>query len=291
MKRLAITKDVKRVIAAALPACAVLLACTGPALAQIYGPPQTQSYAPSRLLQKVGINQKMGAQIPLDLPFADESGRDVTLRQYFGKPVILALVYYQCPSLCNMVLNGVLRSIKNVEMTAGNEYEVIAVSFDPRETPEMAAAKKQTYLKDYKRQGAEHGWHFLTGPETSSKALADAVGFRYVYDSLTNQYAHSSAILILTPAGRVARYFYGIDYPARDVRLGLVEASSERIGKPSDQILLYCFHYDPATGKYALVVMNVLRLAALITFGVLATFLIVMFRRDYRVAHAQRGTT
>jgi len=270
---------------------AALLACAGLASAQIYGPPQTQVYAPSRLLQKVGINQKMGAQIPLDLPFVDESGRDVTVRQYFGKPVILALVYYQCPSLCNMVLNGVLRSIKQLDLTAGNDYEVIAVSFDPRETPEMAAAKKQTYLRDYKRQGAEQGWHFLTGPETSSKALADSVGFRYIYDAMTNQYAHSSAIMILTPAGRIDRYFYGIDYPARDVRLGLVEASNERIGTPTDQVLLYCFHYDPTTGKYALVVMNVLRLAGLITVAVLATFMIVMFRRDFRAARPQRGAT
>jgi protein SCO1/2 len=290
MKRLANPKGVTRLVAATLFAWAALITCTGLSTAQIYGPPQTQTYAPARLLQKVGINQKMGAQVPLDLPFADESGKDVTLRQYFGKPVILALVYYQCPSLCNMVLNGVLRSIKTVDFTAGKEYEVVAVSFDPRETPEMAAAKKQTYLKDYKRQGAEQGWHFLTGPETSSKALADAVGFHYVYDSLTNQYAHSSAIMILTPAGRITRYFYGIDYPSRDVRLGLVEASSERIGKATDQILLYCFHYDPTTGKYALIVMNVLRLAALITVGALGTFLIVMFRRDYHAAHPRRGT-
>ena len=269
---------------------ALFLACSGLAPAQIYGPPQTQVYAPSRLLQKVGINQKMGGQIPLDLPFTDESGREVTLRQYFGKPVILALVYYQCPSLCNMVLNGVLRSIKQLDLVAGDEYEVIAISFDPRETLEMAAAKKQTYLRDYKRQGAEQGWHFLTGPETSSKALADSVGFRYVYDALTNQFAHSSAIMILTPAGRIDRYFYGIDYPARDVRLGLVEASNERIGTPTDQVLLYCFHYDPTTGKYALVVMNVLRLAGLMTVGVLATFMIVMFRRDFRSARSQRGS-
>ena len=271
-------------------ACA-LLWCAEIALAQIYAPPQPQVYAPSRLLKTVGINQKIGAQIPLDLPFEDESGRDVTLRQYFDKPVILVLVYYQCPSLCTMVLNGVLSCVKTLDMTAGKQYEVIAVSFDPRETPQMAAAKKQTYLKDYQRQGAEQGWHFLTGPETSSKALAAAVGFRYVYDAMTNQYAHSSAIMILTPAGRVARYFYGIQYPPRDVRLGLVEASNERIGTPTDQVLLYCFHYDPATGKYALVIMNVLRLAALITLGALLTFMFVMFRRDFRAAHLQRGNT
>jgi protein SCO1/2 len=263
----------------------------GTATAQIYGPPQTQTYAPARLLQKVGINQKMGAQLPLDLPFADESGRDVTLRQYSGKPMILALVYYQCPSLCNLVLNGVLRSIKNVDLTPGTDYGILAVSFDPRETPNMAAAKKQTYLKNYERPGGEQGWHFLTGPETSSKALADAVGFHYIYDSVTNQYAHSSAIMILTPSGRVTQYFYGIDYPSRDVRLGLVEASSEQIGTATDQILLYCFHYDPATGKYALVVMNVLRLAGLITVAVLGTFLAVMFRRDYRAANPLKRTT
>jgi len=271
-------------------ACA-LLWCAEVAFAQIYAAPQTHVYAPSRLLQTVGINQKMGAQIPLDLPFADESGRDVTLRQYFDKPVILALVYYQCPSLCNMVLNGVLSSVKGLDLTAGKQYQVIAVSFDPRETSQMAAAKKQSYLKDYKHPGAEAGWHFLTGPETSSKALAAAVGFRYVYDSMTNQYAHSSAIMILTPAGRVARYFYGIQYPPRDLRLGLVEASSEKIGTPTDQVLLYCFHYDPTTGKYALVIMNVLRLAALITLGALLTFMFVMFRRDFRAAHLQRGNT
>ena len=190
-----------------------------------------------------------------------------------------------------MVLNGVLRGIKQLDFTAGDQYEVIAVSFDPRETPEMAAAKKQTYLKDYRRQGAPQGWQFLTGPETSSKALADSVGFRYVYDALTNQYAHSSAIMILTPAGRVDRYFYGIDYPARDLRLGLVEASKERIGTPTDQVLLYCFHYDPTTGKYALVIMNVLRLAGLVTVVLLATFMIVMFRRDFRSARMPGGTT
>jgi protein SCO1/2 len=270
-------------------AYALLLTFAGTATAQIYAPPQKQVYAPSRLLQAVGINQKMGAQIPLDAPFADESGRDVTLRQYLGKPVILALVYYQCPSLCNMVLNGVLSTAKRLDLTAGKQYDVIAVSFDPRETPQMAAAKKQTYIKDYQRQGAEQGWHFLTGPETSTKALAAAVGFRYVYDAMTNQYVHSSAIMVLTTQGRVALYFYGIQYPARDVRLGLVEASAEKIGTPTDQVLLYCFHYDPTTGKYALVIMNVLRLAALITLGALLTFMFVMFRRDFRAGHLQRG--
>jgi len=269
----------------------ILLVFAGTGFGQIYGRPQVEVYAPSPLLKKIGINQKMGAQVPLDLPFSDESGQEVTLRRYLRKPVILALVYYQCPSLCNMILNGVLQSVKSLEMSAGKEYEVVAVSFDPRETPRMAAAKKQTYLNEYGRPGAEQGWHFLTGPESSTKALADSVGFRYVYDSLTNQYAHGSAIMILTPAGRVARYFYGINYPARDVRLGVVEASSERIGTATDQVLLYCFHYDPTTGRYALVVMNVLRLGGLLTLGILSTFMIVMFRRDSRASRVPRGAT
>lgn len=235
------------------------------------------------LLRRVGIDQKMGAQVPIDVPFNDESGRQVTLRDYLGKPVILALVYYQCPSLCNMVLNGVLRSIKGLKLTAGDEFNVVAVSFDPRETPEMAAAKKVSYLKGYNRPGAAQGWHFLTGPEASSRSLADSVGFHYAFDAVNNQYAHGSAIMILTPEGKVTRYFYGIDYPARDVRLGLEEASNRRIGSPVDAVLLYCYHYDPANGKYGLVIMNALRLAGFITVAALAGFMFIMFRRDFKV--------
>jgi protein SCO1/2 len=235
-------------------------------------------------LKTVGIDQKMGAQVPLDIPFTDDDGRSVALRQYLGKPVILALVYYQCPSLCNMVLNGVARSVKGLKMTAGKDFDVVAVSFDARETPEMAAAKKQSYLREYNREGSDHGWHFLTGPEASSRSLAESVGFRYSFDPVSNQFAHGSAIMILTPEGRVARYFYGIDYPARDVRFGLEEASERRISSPVDQILLYCYHYDPSNGKYGLVIMRVLRLAGLVTLGCLLTFVIAMLRRDFRGA-------
>jgi protein SCO1/2 len=234
------------------------------------------------LLRSVGIDQKMGAQVPLDLPFDDESGNPVTLRKYLGKPVILALVYYQCPSLCNMVLNGVLRSVKSLAVTAGDEYDIVAVSFDPRETVEMAAAKKVSYIKGYNRANAERGWHFLTGPEASSKSLAEAVGFRYAYDAINNQYAHGSAIMLLTPEGQVTRYFYGIDYPARDLRLALVEASNRRIGSPIDAVMLYCYHYDPSNGKYGMVIMNVLRLAGFATVAALAGFMIIMFRRDFK---------
>jgi protein SCO1/2 len=239
------------------------------------------AYKPAAL-RNVGIEQKMGSQVPLEVPFNDESGRPVTLRQYLGKPVILALVYYQCPSLCNMILNGVVRSVKALKMTAGDEYEVVAVSFDPRETPEMAAAKKHAYVRQYDREGSDRGWHFLTGAEASSRNLADAVGFRYTYDPLTNQYAHASAIVVLTPEGKIARYFYGIEYPARDLRFALEEASERRIGSPIDAVLLYCYHYDPANGKYGLVIMNVLRIAGILTVAILAAFMIVMFRRDFR---------
>jgi protein SCO1/2 len=258
----------------------LLILCVCFAGSAAFGQVQT-SWRPA-LLRSVGIDQKMGAQIPLDLPFKDEAGRGVTLRQYFGKPVILALVYYQCPSLCNMVLNGVLRSVKNLAMTAGDQYDIVAVSFDPRETPEMAAAKKLSYIKGYGRAGAEEGWHFLTGVEASSKSLADAVGFHYAYDAVDNQYAHGSAIMLLTPEGRVTRYFYGIDYPARDVRLGLVEASDRHVGSAVDAVMLYCYHYDPSNGKYGMVIMNVLRLAGLATVAALAGFMIIMFRRDFK---------
>jgi len=240
-------------------------------------------------LRNVGIEQRMGVQVPLELPFADELGRPVTLRQYSGKPMILALVYYQCPSLCNMVLNGIVRSAKSLKMTAGNEFEVVAVSFDPHETPEMAAAKKASYMKEYERPKSEYGWHFLTGAAASSRTLADTVGFRYSYDALTNQYAHASAIIVLTPEGRTSQYFSGIEYPARDLRLALIEASHHRIGSAIDQVMLYCYHWDPARGKYGLVIQNVLRIAGLLTLGSLLTFMLIMFRRDFRAAHPYRA--
>lgn len=235
-------------------------------------------------LRNVGIDQKMGAQVPLDLAFNDEAGRPVTLRQYLGKPVILALVYYTCPSLCNMVLNGVVRSIQELKMNAGDEFNVVAVSFDPRETSEIARAKKASYVREYHRAGAENGFHFLTGEEASSRSLADSVGFHYAYDSVSNQYAHGSAIMILTPQGRVARYFYGIDYPARDMRFGLEEASGGKISSPVDAVLLYCYHYDPSNGKYGFVIMNALRIAAGVTLACLLGFMFVMFRRDFHSA-------
>lgn len=246
-------------------------------------PSSEQIQQPPAILKNVGIDQKMNAQVPVDIPFLDEYGRPVQLKDYLGKPVILALVYYQCPSLCNLVLDGMVRSAKEIQMTAGSEFDIVAVSFDPRETPEMARLKKQMFVKEYGRPGAENGFHFLTGTEASSRMLADAVGFHYSYDSESNQYIHASAIMVLTPEGRVSKYFYGVTYPSRDLRLGLTEASEGQISSAVAQVLLYCYHYDPSRGKYGLVVMNLLRAGGAITIVCLAGLLIVLSR--YR-AHA-----
>jgi protein SCO1 len=241
---------------------------------------QSQNARP-RLLRDVGIDQKLNEQIPLDLSFRDESGKSVILREYFGdKPVILALVYYDCPMLCTEVLNGLLRSLENIRLGVGKEFSVLTVSFNPRETPGLAASKERIYVGLYGRPGGAEGWHFLTGEEASIQRLAKAVGFRYAYDPDSGQYAHATGIVVLTPMGRIARYYYGIEYPSRDLRLGLVEASAGRIGSPVDQILLFCYHYDPATGKYGLLIMNVIRAAGLATILGLGILLLVMFRAE-----------
>jgi protein SCO1/2 len=233
-----------------------------------------------KALKNVGIDQKLNEQIPLDAVFRDEQGREVKLGDFFGKkPVVLSLVYYTCPMLCNQVLNGMLSSFRQVSFNIGDQYEVVTVSFDPRETPELAAAKKQTYIKGYNRAGAEASWHFLTGDTANIKRLTDAVGFRYVWDEQTNQFAHASGIMVLTPEGKLARYFYGIDYPPRDLRLGLVEASQNKIGTPVDALMLYCYHYDPATGKYGAVVMNIMRLGGGVTVVLIVGLLLVLRRR------------
>ena len=215
---------------------------------------------PSELLG-VGIDQKLDQQVPLDTVFRDESGRAVPLSSFFqtGKPVLLAPVYYRCPMLCTQILNGVASSLKAVSLNPGQDFEILSVSFDPKDTWELAAAKKQTYLRRYGRPNTANGWHFLTGDPANIKALMDAVGFHYKYDPATDQFAHASGIMILTPGGRVSRYFYGVEYAPRDVRLGLVEASHSKIGNPVDQILLFCYHYDPATGKYGAAAVNLLR--------------------------------
>jgi cytochrome c oxidase subunit 2 len=223
----------------------------------------------------IGFDQRLDEQVSLDLAFRDETGKTVRLGDYFnGKPVILALVYYQCPMLCNQVLNGLSGSLKGLSFDAGKEFEVVAISFNPRETSELAAAKKDSYARDYGRAGAAGGWHFLTGDPKPIDALTRAVGFRYAYDPMLNQYAHASGVVVLTPRGRIARYFYGVEYAPRDLRFGLIEAADERIGALADQVLLLCYRYDPKTGKYSAAVMKSLRLGGIVTMiGVIALLL------------------
>jgi len=235
-------------------------------------------------LEGVGIEQRLDQQIPLNLVFHDESGRDVPLSSFFQtkKPVILALVYYRCPMLCTQILTGLESSLKAVSLNPGQDFEVVSISFDPKDTPEIAAAKKQTYLKRYGRPNTANGWHFLTGDETNIKALTDGIGYHYKYDRKTDQFAHASGIMIATPEGRLSRYYYGVEYAPRDVRLGLVEASQNHIGSPVDQILLFCYHYDPATGKYGAVAMNMVRFAGAAFALIGGMFLLIVFRRDFR---------
>ena len=226
----------------------------------------------TEVLKKVDIEQKLNSQIPLDLKFRDEAGREVALGDYFGKgkPVVLTLVYYECPMLCNQVLNGEVGAFQALSFTPGKEFEAVTVSFDERERPELAAQKKETYLKRYRREGSDAGWHFLTGDKASIDALAQAVGFRFVWDEQSQQFAHASALMVATPGGRLSHYFYGIEYAPKDLRLALVEASEGKIGSPVDSLILYCYHYDPAQGKFA-PVMGVLRAAGVLTvLGVVA---------------------
>jgi protein SCO1/2 len=236
---------------------------------------------PLGVLNDIGIDQRLNGLVPLDLKFRDETGRTVSLGDYFGtKPVILVFVYYECPMLCTLTLNGLVRDLRAIPFDVGKEFNVVTVSFDPRETPELAAKKKQTYLDEYRRPGAAAGWHFLTGEQAAIEGLTNAAGFRYKYDPESQQWAHATAIMVLTPKGRLSRYFYGIEYSARDLRLGLVEAAGNRIGTPVDQVLLYCYHYDPMTGRYGLIIMSMLRLGGALTVLALAVSIAIMLRRD-----------
>jgi len=244
----------------------------------IMAPPATTR--PPRL-ENVGIDQHLDAQVPPDLAFVDDAGRAVKLGDYFGKkPLILNLVYYNCTMLCGEALAGLTSSMKLIKFDVGKEFEVVTVSFNPKETPDLAAAKKKNFVDRYGRPGAGSGWHFLTGPAESINALTKAVGFNYQYDPKLNQYAHATAIMVLTPEGRISRYFYGVDFPPKDLRMGLVEASQGKIGNAVDQVLLYCYHYDPTTGKYGAVVTNMLQIGAGITVLSLGGLLLVLFRMD-----------
>lgn len=234
-------------------------------------------------LRDVKIEQKLNEQLPLDLVFKDESGQSVKLGQYFGhRPVVLALVYYDCPMLCTQVLNGMVTSFRVLPFQMSKEYDVVTISFDPRETPQLATSKKKVYvgyLPAAMQSNAENGWHFLTGDAESIRQITDAVGFRYHYDEATKQFAHASGIMVATPQGKLSRYYYGIDYSARDLRLGLIESAQNKIGSPVDQLLLYCYHYDPATGKYGAVVMNIVRLGGIVTVLAILAMIILLRRK------------
>ncbi|MGA7909726.1 MAG: SCO family protein [Candidatus Sulfotelmatobacter sp.] len=244
------------------------------------------------MLENVGIEQHLDTQIPPDLTFRDDTGKTVKLGDYFGrKPMILNLVYYNCTMLCGQELAGLASAMRLLKFDVGNQFDVITVSFDPRETPEIAAAKKKDFVGRYGRAGAASGWHFLTGQPDSINALTKAVGFQYQYDPKINQYAHATAIMVLTPQGRISRYFYGVEFPPKDLRMGLVEASQGKIGNVVDEVLLYCYHYNPETGKYGAMVTNILRLAAAATILILGTFFFILWRLERSVAKKARTQT
>ena len=242
-------------------------------------------------LRSVDLEQKLGAQVPMDLEFRDEAGRTVSLKEYFGRrPVILSLVYFSCQDLCPLVLDGLVRSLRPLSFNIGDQFDVITLSFDSRDTPALAAAKKSDSVKQYSRPAAEDGWHFLTGDENAIRRLTEAVGFRYNYEGDKDRFGHATGIILLTPGGKIARYFYGIEFSPRDLRLGLIEASANQIGSPIDQLLLFCYHYDPTTGKYSLLVTNIIRLGGVATVLALATFIVVMLRRDRKLNVQPKGS-
>lgn len=242
------------------------------------------------VLPQVAFDQRLNEQVPEELMFRDHTGQPVALREYFGdKPIVLSLVYFECPMLCTLELNGLVRSLKTLPLTAGRDFTLLTVSFDPGETPALAARKRRIYLDQYGRPGTD--WHFLTGDETNTRRLCDAVGFRYAYDAERDEYAHASGIVVLTPQGRIARYFYGIDYPPRDLRLGLVEASDGEIGSVANQLLLLCYGYDPATGRYGFLIMNAIRLGGAATVFALGAFIGVALYRDRRTKRAAESST
>jgi protein SCO1/2 len=254
----------------------MLALLAAPAAAQ--GGVALQRFDPS---QDVGIDQRLGEHIPLDLEFRDERGQTVKLASYFGKkPVVLALVYYQCPMLCTLVLNDLVRALRALPLELGRDFEIVTVSIDPRETPQLAATKKASYVETYGRDGS--AWHFLVGDEASIGALARAIGFRYVYDAEADQYAHAAGLIVATPEGVLSRYLYGVEYAPRDLRLALVEAGDGRVGGLADQVLMLCFHYDPTTGKYGFAIMSALRIAGVATVVVLVAFMLRSLRRERR---------
>lgn len=259
------------------------------ASAQVPPPPELGSASNNRprVLEQVKIEQRLGQMLPLATTFRDEAGRTVQLGDYFGqRPVIVVFNYYTCPMLCSQVLNGLTSALAAMKFTAGKDFDVVAISIDARETAALAAEAKAKYLRRYGRPGSEAGWHFLTGDQAAIHAAAQAAGFQYAWDERTQQFAHGSGIMVATPEGKLAQYFYGIEFSPRDLRLAVVESSQGKVGTLVDVVLLYCYHYDPTAGKYGAVIMNVMRLGALLTLFTLGGFMLVMFRRERREARA-----
>jgi len=239
-------------------------------------------------LQNVGFEPQLNAQMPLDLPFRDESGRSVQLGEYFGqKPVVLAFVYYGCPMLCNQVQQGVVGALRMLSFNPGIDYQVVFISFDSRETPDLAAEKKKVAVSHFRRSGTEAGWHFLTGSVDSIDAATRAANFRYNFSAKTNLFSHASGVMVLTPDGRISRYFYGVEYPGRDMRLGLVEASAGKIGTPIDHVLLFCYQYDPSTATYSTAILRIIRLGGVLTILCIVGGILVFRRREVRLAQAR----
>jgi protein SCO1 len=276
-----------RILLSAIFACSALIVVD----AQMTGTPaagyKREAGMPSTALppalREIGFDQNLDQQIPFDIPFADEQGRSVTLGSFFGKrPVVLVFAYYDCPMLCTLVLNALAASLDVLSLEPGTDFEVVTISFDPREKPALAAAKKSTYLQRYKRPAAAAAWHFLTGDQSSIDRATKAAGFRFTWDEGLKQFAHPTGIIVVTPDGRIARYLFGIEYGPRDLRLAIVEASAGKVGSQVDSFLLYCYHYDPMTGRYGLAIMRAIRLAGVLTVGSLALFVGVMLRRERR---------
>jgi protein SCO1/2 len=235
------------------------------------------------VLQGVAFEQRLGEQTPLALPFVDESGKAVRFGDYFGtRPVVLNFVYYRCEDFCPLLIDGLIRTLRAVSLNLGDDFTVVTVSFDPRDTAALAAAKKNQALERYGRPAAKEGWHFLSGEADSIRRITESAGFRYKYDSATARFGHAAGVIVLTPTGKIARYFYGAEISPRDLRLGLIEAAQGKIGSPIDQLLLFCYHYDPATGRYGLLVTNVIRVAAAATALALAGFILIMLRGERR---------
>jgi Uncharacterized protein SCO1/SenC/PrrC, involved in biogenesis of respiratory and photosynthetic systems len=249
-----------------------------------YDPAESAPNGMPDALQKVGIDQKLGDQMPLDAEVKNEDGKVVKLADYFntGRPVILAFVYYECPMLCNEVLNGLTGSLKGINLTAGKDYDVLAISFDARENdkPDLAKNKKANYVERYGRPGTENGWHFLTATQDSIDKMTQAAGYKYYWDEKSQQFAHVGGIMIATPEGKLSRYFYGIDYAPLDLKFGLMDSAVQKIGNPAERLLLYCYHYDPASGKYGFVILRVMRLASVLTVAALGAMIFIFWRRN-----------